>query len=74
MDVHTLRELEDKGGLLVKHAKFIRIYVEIDLQRKLLLKFKLGAKTKPIEYEGLHFVYFSCGIYGHRKEFCPSNA
>src|ERR1044072_2165138 len=24
-----------------------------------------------LEYEGLHQVCFNCGVYGHKKDFCP---
>ncbi|XP_057441868.1 uncharacterized protein LOC130733658 [Lotus japonicus] len=24
-----------------------------------------------VEYEGLHFICFECGRYGHKKEYCP---
>lgn len=58
---------------MVEHAKFARIYVEIDLRRKLLSKIKLKGKTKAIVYEEMHFVYFNCWRYGHKKEFCLTN-
>lgn len=45
--------------------------VEIDLRKPLLAKYKLKNKIFRIEYEGLHIICFSCGIYGHNKDSCP---
>ncbi|KAI9100936.1 hypothetical protein K1719_024060 [Acacia pycnantha] len=54
----------DKGG-------FARMCVEIDLQQPLLPTYKVFGEERPIVYEGLHQVCFSCGKYGHSKDACP---
>ena len=71
MDVNTLRTNDEGGEDWVERAKFARICVEIDLTKKFLSKFKLLGRTYRIEYEGLHFICFNCGRYGHRKDECP---
>ncbi|KAI9126724.1 hypothetical protein K1719_002320 [Acacia pycnantha] len=55
----------DKGG-------FARICVEIDLKKPLLPTYIVFGEERPIIYEGLHHVCFSCGKYGHKKEGCPT--
>ncbi|KAI9092494.1 hypothetical protein K1719_027622 [Acacia pycnantha] len=56
----------DKGG-------FARICVEIDLKKPLLPTYLVFGEERPIVYEGLHNVCFSCGKYGHQKADCPMN-
>ena len=53
---------------MVERAKFAGIYVEIDLQERFLLKFKLLRRTYRVEYKGLHFICFHYEKYGHRNE------
>ncbi|KAI9121940.1 hypothetical protein K1719_006629 [Acacia pycnantha] len=54
----------DKGG-------FARICVEIDLKQPLLPTYMVFGEERPIIYEGLHHVCFTCGKYGHQKNSCP---
>ncbi|KAF7826849.1 uncharacterized protein G2W53_018013 [Senna tora] len=37
----------------------------------LLRKYCVHGRARKIEYEGLHLIYFECGIYGHDLEHCP---
>ncbi|XVF70860.1 hypothetical protein PTKIN_Ptkin11bG0196300 [Pterospermum kingtungense] len=62
----------DQATDLVSRRKFARLCVEVDITKQLLSKFKLHRRVRRIEYEGIHLVCFSCGVYGHRKETCPS--
>ncbi|KAF7822535.1 receptor-like protein EIX1 [Senna tora] len=71
IDFNTLRQQDE--NLVVERGRFARICVEVDLSKQLLAKFTLRKKTRRIEYEGLHMICFSCGVYGHRKENCPLN-
>ncbi|KAI9125002.1 hypothetical protein K1719_003618 [Acacia pycnantha] len=53
----------EKGG-------FARMYVEVDLQKPLLLGFSHFGEESRFKYEGLHLVCFTCGRYGHRMDQC----
>lgn len=46
--------------------------VELDLNKPLISKFFFDDKVHRVEYEGLHIICFECGIFGHKKEHCPS--
>lgn len=39
---------------LISKGKFARIYIEVDITKRLLSKFELEGKKHPIEYEGIH--------------------
>ncbi|XP_039008461.1 uncharacterized protein LOC120136524 [Hibiscus syriacus] len=52
-------------------GKFARICVEIDLNKPLLSKVRIGKKIFNVEYEGLHAICFQCGMVGHRASGCP---
>ncbi|XP_031091089.1 uncharacterized protein LOC115996090 [Ipomoea triloba] len=54
-------------------GRYARILVEVDITKPLLFKYKLKNKVRPIEYGGIHLVCFQCGVYGHRKEACPTS-
>ncbi|XP_019155023.1 PREDICTED: uncharacterized protein LOC109151878 [Ipomoea nil] len=78
-DEKTLRKIGNKVGRTVKidvttglatRGKFARICVEVDLTKPLLAKFTIEEDVLPIEYEGIHWICFICGTYGHRKEQC----
>ena len=45
--------------------------MEIDLLKPLVAKFKMRRRVKRLEYEGLHLIYFDCGLYGHSRESYP---
>ncbi|XVF57141.1 hypothetical protein PTKIN_Ptkin06aG0180000 [Pterospermum kingtungense] len=62
----------DEATSLVSRGKFARMCVEIDITKPLLAKFRVRRRIRKIEYEGIHLVCFHCGVYGHRKEICPS--
>ena len=66
VDGNTLRRKDDGRKNIIEKAKFARIYVEIDLTKRFLSKFKLMGRTYRIEYEGLHFICFNYERYGHR--------
>lgn len=62
----------DQATSLVSRGKFARICVEVDITKPLLAKFKIRQRVIKIEYEGIHLVCFKCGVYGHRKDACPT--
>ena len=41
------------------------------MQKLLVSKFMLKRRVGRLEYEGIHFVCFECGMYDHRRESCP---
>ena len=41
------------------------------MQKLLASKFMLKRRVDRLEYEGIHFVCFGCGMYDHRRESCP---
>ncbi|KAJ7971828.1 reverse transcriptase [Quillaja saponaria] len=47
--------------------------MEIDLDRPLIPKVKIGSRWRAVEYEGFHLICFHCGLFGHSKEKCPDN-
>ena len=51
---------------------YARMCVEVDLNAPLLPSYSVDGHNLKIEYEGLHLICFSCGIFGHSQEFCPS--
>lgn len=60
----------DTTTSLVSIGKFARICVEVDLSKPLLSKFTLEDEVLPIEYEGIHMVCFTCGIFGNKQGHC----
>lgn len=52
-------------------GNYVRIYMEVDLTKPLLAKFKLQRRVRRIMYEGLHLICFHCGQYGHKQKTCP---
>ncbi|CAN1161705.1 hypothetical protein LINPERHAP2_LOCUS24091 [Linum perenne] len=62
----------DHTTLQGNRGNFARIYVEVDLAKPLVSKYRLRHRVRRVEYEGLHVICFSCGCYGHQQEHCPS--
>ncbi|XP_039015132.1 histone-lysine N-methyltransferase, H3 lysine-79 specific-like [Hibiscus syriacus] len=52
-------------------GKFVRICVEVDLNKPLLSQIRIGNTIFNIEYEGLHLICFMCGMVGHKSDACP---
>ncbi|XP_031100770.1 uncharacterized protein LOC116004749 [Ipomoea triloba] len=63
----------DTTTSLVSRAMFAKICVEVDITKPLLSKFTLRRKVRGITYEGLHWICFKCGTYGHGLETCLQN-
>lgn len=51
-------------------GKFARLYVEVNLTKPLVPRFKLKHRWRMIVYEGMRIVCFNYGIYGHNKDSC----
>ena len=50
VDPNTFRRKEEKGDEIVERVRIAKIYVEINLQNKLLSKFRLMGGIYRIEY------------------------
>ncbi|XP_031124258.1 uncharacterized protein LOC116026974 [Ipomoea triloba] len=62
----------DHTTSLVSRGKFARVCMEVDITQPLISRFTLEEKVWPVAYEGMHLVCFSCGLYGHRQDCCPT--
>ncbi|XP_031120941.1 uncharacterized protein LOC116024180 [Ipomoea triloba] len=62
----------DHTTSLVSKGKFARVCVEIDITKPLVSRFTLEDRVWHVAYEGIHLVCFSCGLYGHRQNSCPT--
>lgn len=60
----------DKTTLNASRGKYAQVCVKIDLQKTLLAKYRLKNRIHRIQYEGLHNICFSCGLFGHNKVQC----
>lgn len=54
-----------------ERGKFVRISVEVDLQKKLVPRILISDELYNVEYESLHLICFGCECYGHNKNNCP---
>lgn len=61
----------DRNTSAQARGHFARFCVELDLAKPLVPHVIVRGVKLNLEYEGLHSVCFSCGIYGHRMENCP---
>ncbi|KAJ1380290.1 Zinc finger, CCHC-type [Sesbania bispinosa] len=68
--------LKPKNGVwdetVTERGKFARLSIEVDLKQPLISSFELLGRSYTVEYEGLHLICFNCGMFGHRKDECPS--
>ncbi|XP_031127744.1 uncharacterized protein LOC116029845 [Ipomoea triloba] len=62
----------DHTTSLVSRGKFTRVCVESDITKPLISRFTLEDKVWHVAYEGIHVVCFSCGMYGHKQDLCPT--
>ncbi|KAF7823296.1 uncharacterized protein G2W53_021440 [Senna tora] len=60
----------DVNTSLQSRGKYARMCVELDLSQPLLSQYCVHGVVRKIEYEGLHFICFECGTYGHDLKHC----
>jgi hypothetical protein len=64
VDMHTLD---------ASRGKFARVCIEIELDKPVVGKVWFRDFWYHVEYEGLHLLCKSCGLYGHVARNCPTN-
>ncbi|KAK9106971.1 hypothetical protein Syun_022982 [Stephania yunnanensis] len=57
---------------IANRSQFARVAIEMDLSKPLLSKFRVAHFWQSVEYEGIPFVCFHCGRYGHRTITCSA--
>ncbi|KAL8141405.1 hypothetical protein V2J09_007426 [Rumex salicifolius] len=62
----------DSTTLKADRGQFVRLAVEVDLEKPILSKFKFLGRTWPIQYEGIRMLCYHCAKIGHNQEHCPS--
>ncbi|KAL4388900.1 hypothetical protein GQ457_09G004750 [Hibiscus cannabinus] len=53
-----------------ERGKFVRLAIIVDLNKPLVPFIGIDDFVQNLEYEGLHNVYFKCGVYGHSQGSC----
>ncbi|CAN1140306.1 hypothetical protein LINPERHAP1_LOCUS16236 [Linum perenne] len=53
-------------------ARYARVCVEVDLTKPLLGKYMIVDKVFYVNYECLENLCYTCGIYGHKLDSCPT--
>ncbi|KAG4940585.1 hypothetical protein JHK87_044456 [Glycine soja] len=65
-----LNTLVDKLASIHSSGKFVRICVEIELEKPLVSHTYVRSYKLNMEYEGLHSISFRCGRVGHKRDQC----
>ena len=63
----------DFNTLKVSRGKFVRVCVEIDLNKLVVGRVCVEKKWLCVEYEGLHIICAKCGCYGHHARDCHNH-
>lgn len=63
----------DPNTIDMIRGRYARICVELSLDTPLMPTMVVWGKKYSVEYEGLHKIYFRCGCYGHKMEYCSKN-
>lgn len=64
----------DRLTSIHSRGQFARVCVEVDLSKPLIPQVEVLGEVINLEYEGLHSVCFSCGIFGHHAADCKNAA
>lgn len=59
----------DKNTLTKEIGKYVRLCIQVDLNKPLLAKFSIKGRRYKVEYEDSHMMYLSYGRFGHRVKF-----
>lgn len=52
-------------------GRFAWLCVQVDIDKPLVTNILIGGLHQPVNYEGVHRPYFSCGEISHRRDACP---
>ena len=78
-DRNFLMKIGEKIGKVIKinrnteskdRGQYVRFYIEWDLTKPLLSKFRLNGRVWGIQYEELKQICFKCGHLGHKEDGC----
>jgi hypothetical protein len=53
-------------------VRFVRICIQLDLDKPLARTIRVGKTKLAVVYEGIRLLCFHCGRIGHRREWCPN--
>lgn len=62
----------DSHTLNGERGRFVRICVQIDVNKPLIRSINIERMIQPVQYGGLNSLCFACGCLGHRKDQCPT--
>lgn len=60
----------DKNTITRERGKYARLCVQVDPSKPLLDMFSIKGRHYKVEYEGIHILCISYGIFGHHEEVC----
>ncbi|XVF20850.1 hypothetical protein REPUB_Repub12eG0038500 [Reevesia pubescens] len=60
----------DPNTRYASRGKFALVYMEVNLNKPLVLKINLDGHWQNVEYDGLNMIFVTCGCMGH-KGSCP---
>ena len=79
-DPGVLKEIGNAIGLVLRvdsntaseaRGHFVRICIQVNLDKPLVTSILLEGIVQEVLYEGINTLCFSFGRVGHRKDFCP---
>lgn len=62
----------DSQTLNGERGRFVRICIQIDVNKPLIRSINIGRMIQPVQYGGLNSLCFAYGCLGHRKDQCPT--
>lgn len=51
-------------------GRFVRMTVNINLEKPLVSQILINDRSQKVEYESLYTIWFHCGRYGHVENIC----
>lgn len=60
----------DKNTLSRERGKYVRLCIQVNLIKLMLVMFSIKGRYYKVEYEGLHLLCRLCGRFGHSTGGC----